>query len=159
MGKKFKTVAVGGTFDNLHKGHRELLLKALQIGEHIIIGVSSDKFVSEMNKPHKTASYEKRVRELRQLLRHLTVLQRTEVVPIDDAYGGVLLSKGPIEALVVSKDTQRVALMINEKRKEIGITPLKIVIIKMISSEDHEAISTTRIRRREIDREGHVLRK
>ena len=159
MGKKFKTVAVAGTFDNLHKGHRELLLKALQIGEHIIIGVSSDKFVSEMNKPHKTASYEKRVRELRQLLRHLTVLQRTEVVPIDDAYGGVLLSKGPIEALVVSKDTQRVALMINQKRKEIGITPLKIVIIKMISSEDHEAISTTRIRRREIDREGHVLRK
>ncbi len=41
---KFKGVAVGGSFDPFHKGHRELLTKAFEIGEKVFIGVVSDKF-------------------------------------------------------------------------------------------------------------------
>jgi cytidyltransferase-like protein len=158
MQKKFRTVGVGGTFDELHKGHRALLIKAFNMGEHVIIGVSSDEFVKKMNKPHLTASYEERTRELREFLKDQGMLQRAETIPINAAYGGVLLSKDPIQALVVSKETEAVALKINEKRKEIGIDPLEIVIISMVPSENHKAISTTRIRTGEIDREGHLLK-
>ena len=159
MRKRFRTVGVGGTFDELHKGHKSLLIKAFDNGEHVIIGVSSDEFVRKMNKPHKTASYMQRTEELRGFLRDEGVLQRAAIIPIDDAYGGVLLSRDPIEGLVVSKDTEPVALKINEKRKEIGISPLAIIVIDMVPSENHKAISTTRILDGEIDREGHVLRK
>jgi pantetheine-phosphate adenylyltransferase len=159
MQKKFGTVGLGGTFDELHKGHRALLIKAFGIGERVMIGVSSDEFVKRMNKPHLTASYEERTKELRDFLRDNGMLQRTEIIPINDAYGGVLLSRDPIEALVVSKETQPVAIKINEKRREIGIDPLEIIVIGMVPSENHEAISTTRIRTGEIDREGHVLKK
>jgi pantetheine-phosphate adenylyltransferase len=158
MQKKFRTVGVGGTFDELHKGHRALLIKAFEIGKRVMIGVSSDRFVIRMGKPHLTASYEERTRDLRRSLNDLGVLPRAEIIPIDDAYGGVLLSKKPIEALVVSKETQPVALKINEKRKELGIEPLEIVVINMVPSENHQAISTTRIRAGEIDREGHLLK-
>jgi len=158
MLRKFKTVGVGGTFDELHKGHRMLLLKAFDIGEHVLIGVSSDEFVKRMNKPHATATYEERTRELRDFLREQGMLQRTEIIPINDAYGGVLLSKDFIEALVVSKETEPTALKINEKRKEIGIDMLEIVVIGLVPSENHGAISTTRIRTGEIDREGHLLK-
>jgi pantetheine-phosphate adenylyltransferase len=158
MQKKFRTVGVGGTFDELHKGHRELLIKAFDIGERVMIGVSSDEFVKKMKKPHPTALYEERIEDLRNFLRDHGMLQRTEIIPINDAYGGVLLSKDPIEALVVSKETEPVALRINEKRKEIGINPLEIVVIGMVPSENHKAISTTRIRTGEIDREGHLLK-
>jgi cytidyltransferase-like protein len=159
MHKKFRTVGVGGTFDELHKGHRALLDKAFDISEHVLIGVSSDKFVEKMNKSHQTASYEQRKKGLRDFLREHGMLRRAKIIPINDAYGGVLLSKGRIEALVVSKETESTALRINEERKQKGIDPLEIVVVDMVSSENHRAISTTRIHRGEIDREGHLLRK
>jgi len=158
MQKKFKTVGVGGTFDEFHKGHRALLMKAFEVGEHVMIGMSSDEFVKEMNKPHKTASYTQRLRDLREFLNEHGLLERVEIIPIDDPSGGVLLSKNPIEALIVSKETEPTALEINEKRKEIGLAPLQIVVINMVPSENHFAISTTRIREGEIDREGHLLK-
>jgi pantetheine-phosphate adenylyltransferase len=159
MHEKFKMAGVGGTFDEFHKGHRALLSKAFEMSERVMIGVSTDEFVKRMGKPHQTAAYEERTKELRDFLKNQGLLQRTEIIPINDAYGGVLLSRDPIEALVVSKETQPVANRINEKRKEIGIPPLEIVVIGMVPSENHKTISTTRIHTGEIDREGHVLKK
>ena len=158
MQRKFKIVGVGGTFDELHKGHRALLTKAFGVGERVMIGVSSDEFVKRMGKPHATASYSQRVKELKNLLYHSGLLRRAEIMSIDDPAGGVLLSKGPIEALVVSKETELTAAKINERRKEIGLAPLEIVVISMVPSENHSAISTTRIRKGEIDREGRLLK-
>ena len=158
MQKKFKTVGVGGTFDELHKGHRALLMKAFEAGEHVIIGMTSDAFVGKLEKPHVTARYDQRVKELRNFLKEEELPKRTRIIPINDAFGGVLLSKNPIEALVVSKETEPTARSINEKRKEKGLPQLEIIIIDMVPSENHSAISTTRIRKGEIDREGHLLK-
>jgi pantetheine-phosphate adenylyltransferase len=157
LAKKFKTVAVGGTFDELHKGHRALLMKAFEIGEHVLIGLCSDEFVGKLGKPHITAPYEQRLEELEAFLREHGFFERAKVLPLNDAYG-VTLSKGCLEALVVSKETEPAALKINEERKKRDLPPLKIVVIDMVPSENHAPISTTRIRRGEIDREGHLLR-
>jgi pantetheine-phosphate adenylyltransferase len=159
MPRKSRTVGVGGTFDELHKGHRALLVKAFEVGDHVVIGMSTDEFVRTMGKPHLTASYRQRLRDLKNFLGEPGLLQRAEIIPISDAYGGVLLSKGPIEALIVSRETEPTAVKINEKRQEIGLTPLQIIVIDMIPSENHSPISTTRIRRGEIDREGHLLKR
>jgi pantetheine-phosphate adenylyltransferase len=159
MPRKFRTVGAGGTFDELHKGHRALLTKAFEVSERVIIGMSTGEFVRMMGKPHLTASYPQRLRELKNFLEQHGFLQRAEIIPISDAYGGVLLSNGPIEALIVSRETEPTAVKINEKRQEIGLTPLQIVAIDMIPSENHSPISTKRIRRGEIDREGHLLKR
>lgn len=37
-------MAVGGTFDKFHDGHKKLLSTAFEIGDHIEIGVTSNEF-------------------------------------------------------------------------------------------------------------------
>ena len=63
-----------------------------------------------------------------------------------------------LEALVVSKETQKTAQAINVKRKKAGMPPLKIFTVDMVPAENSTPISTTRIRSGEIDRNGHMLK-
>lgn len=159
MQKKLKIVAVGGTFDELHKGHRILLIRAFEIGEKVLIGLSSDEFAEKLRrqKNHSIEPYEKRLSELKKFLKQNGFLERAEIIPLDDAYG-VTLSKGILDALIVSRETEYMAQEINKKREKKGLEPLEIVVIEMVPAENHVPISTTRIRRGEIDREGHLIR-
>jgi len=150
-------VAVGGTFDEFHKGHRALLMKAFEVGERVLIGLCSDKLVESLSKPHVTASYEYRLEELSRFLQERGFLERAEIMPLNDPFG-VTLSEGCVEALIVSRETEHMAVRINEERERRGLPPLQIVTINMIPSENHFPISTTRIRHGEIDREGHLLK-
>jgi pantetheine-phosphate adenylyltransferase len=154
--KKFKVVAVGGTFDELHKGHKALLLKAFEVGEHVLIGLCTDEFVAKMNKPHPVASYGERLAELKDFLKAYGLADRAKIIPLNDVYG-VTLQRGCLEALVVSRETEPTARMINEERARLGLKPLNIVVIDMVPAENHKPISTTRIRKGEIDREGRLL--
>jgi len=158
LGRKFKTVAVGGTFDEFHRGHRTLLMKAFEIGEQVLIGLCSDRLVDSLTKPHVTAPYERRLEELKGFLREKGLLNRAEIMQLNDPFG-VTLSEGCVEALVVSRETEHMAFKINEERKRRGIAPLQIVVIEMVPSENHAPISTTRIHRGEIDHEGRILKK
>ncbi|MCK5038653.1 MAG: adenylyltransferase/cytidyltransferase family protein, partial [Thermoplasmata archaeon] len=38
-----RKVAVAGTFNVFHKGHRQLLARAFEIGDYIHIGLTSDE--------------------------------------------------------------------------------------------------------------------
>ena len=152
----FETVAVGGTFDAFHKGHRALLMRAFEVGNRVLIGLSTDEFAEKLKKPHKVATYEERLRELREFLRKHEVLSRVEILPLRDPYGVTLLSNR-IDAIVVSRETEPRAREINRKRKRKGLPPLNVIVVEMIPAENGISISTTRIRRREIDREGRLL--
>lgn len=154
--KKFENVAVGGTFDEFHRGHRVLLKTAFEVGNRVFIGLCSDDFVKKLRKPHKIAPYEKRLEELKIFLRKRGVLERAEIFPLNDPYG-VTVSRKRIDAIVVSKETEPRAHEINEKRKSKGMSPLKIVVIDMVLAEDYFPISSTRIWLGEINREGNLL--
>jgi len=154
--KMFETVAIGGTFDLFHSGHQALIVKAFEVGNHVLIGLCSDAFLKKMRKPHTIASYAQRLEELKSFLRKNGFLEMAEIIPLDDAYG-VTLSDKRIDAIVVSEETEPRANEINEKRKSLGMSPLPIVAVKMVLSEDHYPISSTRIWFEEIDREGHLL--
>ncbi|MCW4053586.1 MAG: phosphopantetheine adenylyltransferase [Candidatus Bathyarchaeota archaeon] len=155
--KKFRKVAVGGTFDELHKGHRILLAKAFEVGEIVLIGLCTDEFVRKMGKPHVTAPYEARLKELQAFLKKSNLGGKTEIIPLKDPYGNTLTEKC-IEALVVSEETEKTALKINQKRSEAQLPLLTIITISMVPAENYKPISTTRIRQGEIDREGHLLK-
>ena len=155
--KKYEKVAVGGTFDELHRGHKALIDKAFEIGEKVVIGLSSDDFASKMGKPHITATYPERLKELESFLEKNGLAKSAEIVPLNDPYGLTISGKG-LDALVVSKETESIADKINKIRVEAGLSPLKIITISMVPAENCNPISTTRIRSGEIDRYGHLLK-
>lgn len=155
--KEFRKVAVGGTFDELHRGHKVLLTKAFEIGERVLVGLSSDMLVKRMNKPHVTASYEERLSALEAFLADLGLWSRAEVVLLDDPYGSSIRDNS-IQALVVSEETKPVAFMINERRVKAGLPLLKVITVNMVPSQNCTPISTTRIRKGEMDHEGRLLK-
>lgn len=152
---RFRTVALGGTFDVLHKGHRRLLRQAFKIGRRVTIGISSDEFARTLHKPHKVDSFLVRKNELQKLLSRWRVLGRARIVELNNRYGPTVTTS-KVQALVVSRRTIRTAYEINSKRRLKGIKPLAIVPIDLILADDSRPISSTRIRRGRIDREGRI---
>jgi len=156
--RPFKLVGVAGTFDMLHKGHEALLRKAFEVGERVVVGLTTDEFAARMHKPHEVAPYKERLEELLVFIMREGQLHRTEVLAINDPYGPAAWDAG-FEALVVSEETAPRAEEINALRARRGLRPLELVVIPMVKAENGRPISTTRIRAGEIDREGHLLRR
>ena len=153
----YEVVAMGGTFDVLHNGHKELLRKAFAVGRKVMIGVTSDEFARFLHKPHKVDPYAKRRTDLERLLAKWGVLSRAKIVPLHDRYGPTV-EASRINALIVSRRTTNTAYEINSERKVKHLKPLKIVPIDLLLADDRGPISSTRIRRGKIDRRGRLVR-
>jgi pantetheine-phosphate adenylyltransferase len=156
MQTKYNRVGVGGTFELLHKGHKKLILKALELSNRVIIGLTTSTMLKMYPKPHKVAEYEERKTKLTNFLKSREALDKVQIVPINDPYGPALYDS-TMDALVVSIETADMAKKINNLRTERGLKPLKIIIIDMILAEDNVPISTTRIKNGEIGLEGQLL--
>lgn len=157
MKRRFRVVGVGGTFDELHRGHRALLEKAFEIGDLVWIGLSTDEFAQKLRKEHKIAHYQDRMEELKRFLEERGLSSRAKITPLGDPYGPAATSR-EIEAIVVSRETEPAARRINLLRRKNRLRPLEVIVIDMVPAENHVPISTTRIRQGEIDREGRLLR-
>ena len=150
---KYRLVAVGGTFDNFHIGHEAILSKAFEIGEKVLIGLTTDDFVRKY-KEDEIAPFEEREREVR---RYADKFRKDyEIVPLKDPFG-VAPYEEKLEALVASEETKFNCYKINELRKRNNLKPAEIIIVPWIRAEDTRIISSTRIRRGEINRYGRVL--
>ena len=155
--RPFNEVAIGGTFDVLHRGHKILLRTAFRAGDQVLIGLSRNGFVRRLVKNHRVDSYPKRKRELISFLKKERLLDRAKIIPLDDPYGPTI-KDSTVRALVVSRMTKKMADKINKIRRRRGLKPLSVVSIGMVVAEDFEPISSTRIRAGEINREGYLER-
>ncbi|NWG09138.1 MAG: pantetheine-phosphate adenylyltransferase [Nitrososphaerales archaeon] len=153
---KYRRVAVGGTFDYLHIGHKALLKTAFESGESVVIGVSSDVFARELSKGVKQ-NFLDRVDRLKNFLNSIFPNRRYEIHVLEDHFGPVVTEKD-IDAIVVSEETLGRAKEANRSRKSNGLKPLKIILIDTVLADDRLPVSSTRIRNKEIDEEGHTIR-
>lgn len=155
---KFKKVAVGGTFDYLHDGHVAILSKAFEVGERVLVGICSDEMQHLLLKDSAgVLPLESRKLALEDFLRLRGWVKRAEVVVISDPFGPAL-EDPEIEAIVVSPDTRRRAMELNELRRSKGLKPLKVVEIPFVLAENGRPISSLRIRYGEIDPHGKLLK-
>lgn len=150
--EQYKKVAVGGTFDRFHNGHKKLLEEAFNHGESIVIGVTSDIFGG---KKGNIDSCNRRMGNLNHFL--ATKHDNFHIAKLEDPYGSTIY-EGDFDAIVVSEETEPTAIEINEIRKSKGMDTLDIIVISFVYAEDGVPISSTRIRKGEIDTKGHLLK-
>jgi len=151
---KFTLVAMGGTFDIIHKGHLTLLAKAFSISSNVIIGLTSDELAEKRGK--KTLNnYEKRFEILTNAIKTNFPNHHFQISKLDNDFGPAVLEEN-VQALVVSDETGNQGEILNQLRKEKNLSPVKIVIVPMVLAHDGNRISTTRIKNSEIDIDGNV---
>ena len=153
--RKHKLVATGGTFDIIHKGHLALLQHAFDVGESIIIGVPSDKFATERGKNIRN-DYNTRIVNLKKFLETSFPDRNYDIRELYEDFGPALYTED-VEALVVSRETERKGAILNKTRAEKGLAPVDIVTVDLVLAKDGKRISSTRIRNGEIDIEGNLL--
>jgi pantetheine-phosphate adenylyltransferase len=151
----FDTIATGGTFDILHKGHYTLLLKAFEVGKQVIIGISSDNYTS-LKKKKITNEYPIRLKNLKRFIEDKFNKSNYSIYELNDFYGPTVLTKD-VQAIVTTKGTKENCIKINELRKSKGLPQLEIIIVPLVEDQDGKVISSTRIRRGEIDINGNKL--
>lgn len=149
---QYNHVALGGTFDLLHKGHQALIAKAFKISKLVSIGITTDKFCRKLGKsPYQ--SQEERRKNLIIYLRSRHLDKRTKIVWLNDIFGTTIKDQ-TIEALVVSKETLAGAISINKERSKKKLKPLKVMICKEILAQDSKRISSGHIKDGKITPDG-----
>ncbi|KNE55835.1 hypothetical protein AMAG_01703 [Allomyces macrogynus ATCC 38327] len=146
------TVAVGGTFDHLHPGHKALLTATVLHAEHdLVVGLVDDALL--VNKKHASVlePYEMRHAQLVSFLQLLAPNLAVEVVPLRDAFGPAA-TYANLDALVATVETRDNSEKVNSIRAGNGLDPIDIVLIPVLSgTSDQEMdmankLSSTQIR-------------
>src|SRR5216683_4607918 len=152
---RYRAVAVGGTFDILHIGHEKLLANAFELGELVFVGVTGDHLVSRLNKDHLVRKFAVRRRDLRRLLKARGWLPRARITELEDPFGPATRRKR-LDALVVSEETRANGLRVNALRRNRGLKPLRVFVVRMVKTKDGLLLSDTRIRRGEVNPQGRL---
>lgn len=151
---EFDIVAMGGTFDIIHKGHLRLLSEAFSISSKVIIGLTSDELAEKRGKTLLN-NYEKRFETLLNTIKRNFPSNTFQISKLDNDFGPAVLEEN-VQALVVSDETGNQGEILNRLRAEKNLSPVKIVIVPMVLAQDGNRISTTRIKNSEIDVEGNL---
>jgi len=146
---------MGGTFDIIHSGHKALLQRALEVGDIVLIGLTTDARASKNRNKTQINPYNIRLVNLQNLLKSMKSLDKFQIVPLENDWGPSVIDED-FEAIIVSDETKSTAQKINKIRLADGKTELEIVVVPMISAQDGNRISSSRIRNKEINSEGKI---
>jgi phosphopantetheine adenylyltransferase len=141
----FENVAVGGTFDGMHYGHRKLLTLAVSatnpLSGKLLIGVTADKMLQHKHLADLIRPFNVRRRSVLDFLGRLApgMLNRVKVVEITDAFGPPAHDPG-FDALVLSHETLETGCLLNKHRVTHGMPPLALLCTRR--TEAHGMSST-----------------
>jgi pantetheine-phosphate adenylyltransferase len=153
--KRFKVVALGGTFDYLHRGHRALLDEGFEMGDTLLIGVVSDALAHSLGKLPEQ-HYNVRFMGVVKYIAEKHQRESFRLFQLQEPYGP-LATDPAVEAVVVTPESFDRGMEANLIRAKSGLKAVHVVMVPLVLAEDGVRISSTRIKRLEIDREGRLI--
>jgi len=144
----YDLIGLGGTFDQFHLGHADLIRTAFRYGKHVAIGLSTEKLLENKILKNKIQSYSQREENLK-LYIHKEIgvsEQYYTIIPLKDPFGPAITDKN-LQAHVSSMETYKIAIKINEIRIKNGLQPLVLIIIPIILDKFGSKYSSSRIRK------------
>jgi len=141
--QQFENVAIGGSFDQLHNGHRKLLFVAAMVcAKRLTVGVTGANMLTTKTLAEYIDPYETRRDAAAQWLGFVNPSLEYNIVAIEDIYGPTI-TDATLQAIVVSSETLTGAFKINEVRAQQGMLPLVILVI---NRSDSAILSSTFLR-------------
>ncbi|KAH9812123.1 hypothetical protein DFH28DRAFT_1031968, partial [Melampsora americana] len=132
--KTYSVVALGGTFDHLHSGHKILLTMATFLSnQKIIVGITDDNLL--INKKYKSElqSLKDRTNSVKGFLNQISFNSLEILTPaLKDLYGPTATDPN-IQALIVSHETLSGADQIDQIRLQNGFPVLERFVIDLIN--------------------------
>ena len=123
-----KRIITYGTFDLLHYGHIELLRRARQLGDYLVVAVSTDEFNSQQKNKKCYFSYEKR-KQMLEAIRYvdLVIAEENWEQKVTD------IEKYEIDVFVIGNDwegkfdflKEKCEVIYLERTPEISTTKIK----------------------------------
>ncbi|MDR0509259.1 MAG: inosine/xanthosine triphosphatase [Candidatus Methanoplasma sp.] len=143
---------VAGTFNILHEGHKKLIKKAFEVGDEVMIGITTDSMAS--NTKEEVIPLYLRKKEIEAFLAEMD--KPWEIVEIDDIYGPAEMADSA-DIIVVSEETLNNAEKMNRERGSRGIRPLKIVIVPIVNAYNSDKICSTEIMKGVYSKSGNNI--
>lgn len=136
--KVYDNVCLGGTFDNLHNGHKIMLSTAqLKCQKALTIGVTDRNMVRHKTLWELIESPEDRISKLRAYLLDTDPYLEYKITPIQDPFGPAIVDES-LQAIVVSEETVRGGHKINEIRASKSMSQLDVDVIRMLNDGHRE---------------------
>ncbi|CAG2112558.1 unnamed protein product [Medioppia subpectinata] len=132
-------VCLGGTFDNLHNGHKVLLSSAqLRCNNCLTIGVTDKSMIKSKTLSELIDPFDVRVDHLNKFVKDIDPFIKYNIVAISDPFGPAIVDSS-LECIVVSLETLRGGQKINEIRNKDNMKPLDVIKIDLLNELNKES--------------------
>eukprot|EP00968_Pinguiococcus_pyrenoidosus_P009749 scaffold756_cov281-Pinguiococcus_pyrenoidosus.AAC.2 len=145
-GMTTSSIALGGTFDHLHNGHKRLLTVAAHVArDDVLVGITDPAMLAKKSHRRKIESFEARSQRVESVLRQLGCTARIRTVRIRDA-AGPLTAERRIRTILVTSENLGMAHEINVQRRSNQLPRLRILCLRR-TRED--SLSSSELRKRQ----------
>lgn len=157
----FDSVVLGGTFDLLHSGHKILLSDAiLRCKRQLTIGVTDGPMLKSKKLWELIQPIDIRISALQDFLTDVDGTLKYKSVAITDPFGPS--TEDPeLQCIVVSEETIKGGIKVNEERQKKGMSTLHVHTIDLIPDDAHSnneelKISSSSLRMRNLGTRRNV---